>query len=186
MKDIDTARQLVDKYADLALRVAWTYLGERCDAEDIAQEVLIKLMCDAPEFRSPEHERAWVIRCTLNACKDLVKSARYKKVLPFEALSREPSTEDQALLEGQEEQEVNNRVLAEVMALPTAAREVVYLYYYEELSIREIVEQLGISEAAVTKRLSRARAMLKIVLQDTSDTHNPAHPTRLMGGSYGN
>ncbi len=69
------ARRLVDTYGNLTMRLAFTYLGSRQDAEDVSQDVLCKLICRQRPFESPEHEKAWVIRCTANACKDELRSA---------------------------------------------------------------------------------------------------------------
>ena len=79
------AERLVANYADLILRLSYTYLGSTADAEDICQTVLLRLMTKAPRFQNEEHERAWVIRTTANACKDLLKSAARRSTVGLEA-----------------------------------------------------------------------------------------------------
>ncbi|MGI6754901.1 MAG: RNA polymerase sigma factor [Atopobiaceae bacterium] len=157
------AERLVSAYADLALRVAYTYVGNRADAEDISQDVLIKLMYHAPHFESLDHERAWVIRCTANAAKDFIKSASVRKVIPFDGIE---AAGGQFVAPERDDARFSAKdVLSQVMKLPLASREVIYLRYFERMSIVEIATITGISEAAVTKRLSRARQDLKIKLE---------------------
>ena len=147
------AERLVANYADLILRLSYTYLGSTADAEDICQTVLLRLMTKAPRFQNEEHERAWVIRTTANACKDLLKSAARRSTVGLEAAGEvaAPDAPDGAVADA-------------VSRLPHEQREVIHLHYYEGLSIREISRALGASEAAITKRLSRARQTLKRTL----------------------
>ena len=77
------AERLVDTYADLILRLSYTYLNHTQDAQDICQTVFLKLWEKAPAFVSPDHERAWIIRTTANACKDLLKSHWRKTTAPL-------------------------------------------------------------------------------------------------------
>ncbi len=150
------ARRLVDTYGNLAMRLAYTYLGSRQDAEDVSQDVLCKLICRQRPFESPEHEKAWVIRCTANACKDELRSAARSRNV---ALTAAGEVEDQSaqVEELVEKSELPGRVTAAVMRLSPPYREAVYLYYYEGMSIRQMARATGATEAAVTKRLSRAR-----------------------------
>ena len=142
------ARRLVDTYGNLTMRLAFTYLGSRQDAEDVSQDVLCKLICRQRPFESPEHEKAWVIRCTANAC----------------VADQSAQVEDLV-----EKSELPGRVTAAVMRLSPPYREAVYLYYYEGMSIRQIARATGATEAAITKRLSRARAELRKSLEEKSD-----------------
>ena len=79
MYENERARELVDRYADTILRLSYTYLKNTHDAQDICQDVLVKLLTEPRTFESPDHERAWVLRVTANACKDLLKSAWRKR-----------------------------------------------------------------------------------------------------------
>ena len=148
------AERLVDAYADLILRLSYTYLKSTHDAEDICQNVLMKLMGGAVAFQSAQHEKAWVVRTTANACKDLLRSSSRKTAAPIEAASQkaapEPPTDD---------------MIDQVMALPEKYREAIYLHYYEGYPIREIAEMTGRSESAVAAHLSRGRAKLRTALE---------------------
>lgn len=78
-RDITEPERLVERYADLVLRLSYTYLKSTHDAEDICQNVFLKLLIGRYAFESPEHEKAWIIRASANACKDLLRSSRHRK-----------------------------------------------------------------------------------------------------------
>ena len=154
MKQMDTqeACRLVNTYSDLILRLSYTYLKSTQDGEDICQTVLLKLLTGDEEFQSPEHEKAWVIRTAINACKDELRSFRRKAVpldLAAETAAPEPPRSD---------------VLDAVMELPGKYREAIYLFYYEGYSGKEIAALTGRSEAAVSAHLSRGRKKLRAML----------------------
>lgn len=148
----DEAERLVRTYSDLILRLAYTYLKSTHDAEDICQNVFLKLLTGGYTFDSAEHEKAWVIRTTANACKDSLRAA-HRRYVGLEAVAEAaaPEAPDSAVLDA-------------VMALPQKYREAVYLHYYEGYSVREIAKLLGRSEAAVSAHLSRGRKSLRTTL----------------------
>ncbi len=152
-----TAERLVATYADMILRLSYVYLHSTADAEDICQTVLLRVMTQAPAFAGAEHERAWIIRTTKNACKDLLKSAARRSTIALEAIG-EP-----------EAPEMPDGTVADAVArLPYDQREAIHLHYYEGLPISEVARLVGASEAAVAKRLSRARQTLRRTLGDPS------------------
>ena len=148
------ARRLVDTYADRILRISYQYLKHTHDAEDICQTVFLKYLTSAPKFDSIEHEKAWIIRTTINACKDILKSAHRRRTVPLEDASylAAPTVADQGLLEAMQQ-------------LPEQYRICLYLHYYEGYSAREIGSLLGKGEANVTMTLSRARKKLRTLLE---------------------
>lgn len=148
----DEAERLVRTYSDLILRLAYTYLKSTHDAEDICQNVFLKLLTGGYTFDSAEHEKAWVIRATANACKDSLRAV-HRRCVGLEAVAEAaaPEAPDSAVLDA-------------VMALPQKYREAVYLHYYEGYSVREIAKLLGRSEAAVSAHLSRGRKSLRTTL----------------------
>ena len=148
------AERLVGAYADLILRLSYTYLKSTHDAADICQTVLLKLMGAPARFEGPEHERAWVIRTTANACKDVLRSGHRRRTVGLEAASDAAARE-----------EPESEVVDAVMALPRKYREAIYLHYYEGYSIREIAKLTGRSESAVSAHLSRGRAKLRTMLE---------------------
>ena len=154
------ADRLVADYSDLILRLSYTYLGSTQDAEDICQTVLVKLMTSRQAFASREHERAWVVRVTANACKDLLRSASRQRSLGLDALGgREPADRD-----AWEADAWGSPVARAVQHLVEEQREAIHLHYYEGYKIEEIARMTKASPAAVAKRLSRARDTLRTVL----------------------
>ena len=158
--------RLVRTYADLVLRVCFTYLRSTADAEDICQDTLVKLIARPGPFESLEHERAWIIRVAANACKDLLRRVNAHPRIPLENIPEPTSAPmDEEELVRQRDQQV----LSAVMALPLPQREAVYLHYYEGYRARDIARITGATEAAVLQRLSRARRQLKKTLKGAYD-----------------
>ena len=154
MREMDPreAERLVNTYSDLILRLSYTYLKSTQDGEDICQTVLLKLLTAERAFDSPAHEKAWVIRATVNACKDELRAFR-RRAVPLEEG-----------LETAAPELPRSEVLEAVMALPEHYREAIYLFYYEGYSIDEIAALTGRSRAAVSAHLSRGRKKLKTML----------------------
>jgi len=146
----DTFTQAVETYQDMVYRVALHSLGSPQDADDAVQEVFLRLFRWEEPFHGEEHLRRWLLRVTVNYCKDVLKSPwRRRRAFLEEA--------DAPVFQRQEEQDLYGAV----MALPEKYRTVLDLFYYEDLSVKEIAEVLHISSSAVTTRLSRARKILK-------------------------
>lgn len=154
MREIDAreAERLVDTYSDLILRLSYTYLKSTQDGEDICQGVLLKLLAEDRVFQSREHEKAWVVRTAINACKDELRAFR-RKAVPLEEIPEAPAPEPP-----------RSDVLEAVAALPGKYREAIYLFYYEGYSAKEIATLTGRSEAAVSAHLSRGRKKLRDML----------------------
>ena len=152
-KQAAEAERLVQTYADMILRLCYTYLNNTQDAEDICQETFLKLLTAPRTFASREHEKAWVLRTAANACKDLLKS-------PW----RQRSQSLDVGLEVPAPQAGDGSVLEAVNQLPPHYRAVIYLFYYEGYQAAEIGQILGIPTATVHTRLARGRAKLKELL----------------------
>ncbi len=148
---------LAGKYKDTVFRVALNALGSPHDADDIVQDTLLRLLQRAEPFESEAHAKYWLIRVALNLCKNVFR-APWRKNLPLEELAETPvfDTPEQGELYSQ------------VMVLPEKYRTVLYLFYYEDYSVKEIAHLLGITETAVTTRLQRARQALKSELTEVS------------------
>ena len=158
--------RLVRAYADLVLRVCYTYLHSTADAEDVCQDTLVKLLLHEEPFRDPGHEHAWVVRVTINACRNLLRHRGAHPEVPLDAVpepAATPSPDEDEL------RRRDNRVLAAVMALPLPQREVVYLHYYEGCPTREVARIVDATDEAVRQRLSRARTRLRDNLKGDYD-----------------
>jgi len=149
----EDAERFVNTYADTILRLALIHGLTRQDAQDICQELFIKLFTKRKVFRDCEHEKAWVVRSAGNACKNQLRSAYRKNRVSIEEAA------DAVLPQNEWE------ILEIIRALPEKARTAVSLYYLEGCSVDETAKLLGITNAAVRKRLERARVALKNELE---------------------
>ena len=149
----DDAGRLVETYSSMLLRLACTRLENHADAEDVVQEVFLKLLTVRPAFRDAEHEKACLIRTTLHRAADLRKATARRNV-PLE----------EALLASAPEPE--NQLLAAVRALPEKYGAVIHLHYYEGYSLKEIGKLLGLPAATVGTRLARGRERLRQSLKE--------------------
>lgn len=139
------------QYRDMVYRVALHAFGSPQDAEDAVQEVFLRLYTWEKPFEGPDHLRRWLIRVTVNVCRDALKSPWRRRRVPLEELPETP------VFDRPEQGELYR----EVMRLPEKYRTVLYLFYYEELTVKEIGQVLGLRTTAVTTRLHRARGKLK-------------------------
>lgn len=155
-KDASDAAAFVQRYSGMILRLCFAYSLGRADAQDICQNVFLKLLQSDRRFDSEGDTRAFIIRVTINECKDVLKSGWRRRSVPLdELIEREvpflPSED--------------TGVLAAVQRLPVRYREAVYLYYYEGYNAEEIAAMVGAKPAAVRQRLARAREKLRKELE---------------------
>jgi len=148
---ISDADELFHTYADMVYRLAFLRLKSHADAEDILQEVFVRCLRQGGNFRDAEHQKAWLIRVTINCTKTLATSA-WKR----HNVSAGDELRDEVLVE----MEDHTDVYAAVLELPKDYRTVIHLYYYEGYAVKEIASIVGSSESAVKSRLFRARDML--------------------------
>ena len=145
----------VGRYGDTVFRLAYNYLKNRADAEDVMQETLLKLYLERKSFQSPEYERHWVVRVAVNECKKLLRSPWRRRTGPLEEAG-EPAFDTPE----------QSELFRQVMALPPKYRAAVYLYYYEGCSVQETAAAMGANPSTVQTWLMRARGKLKLILQD--------------------
>lgn len=159
--------EVVRYYSPMIYRIALTKTKSTHDADDIFQEVFLKLVMRDRPFETEEHRKAWLIRVTINCCNSHFVAPWRKNVNAMEDVLLEQIPDDTPVPGSEEE---GPDVYAQVMKLPENMREVVLLFYYEEMSVREIAQVLGTSEVNVKKRLSRARQKLKLELEEEENT----------------
>ena len=143
---------LFERYGSDVYRFAYSYTRHAADAEDICQSVFCRLADGRTELE-PGKEKAWLLKCTANACKNRFRFLRRWDSAPLEEAEGIPDETSRAVLEA-------------LLALPMKYRAPVHLYYYEGYSQKEIADILNISLTAVQTRMQRARTMLKEVLKD--------------------
>lgn len=147
-------QQIFERQHRRVYRIAMMMLQNTADAEDAVQNIFLKFVEKGQEFRDDEHENAWFITVTKNYCKDHLKSTWHKQVdfgeIPEKAFP---------------EKEAEDNLLPYIMKLKDKYREVLYLYYYEEYSVKEMSQILGRGESTLQTQLSAARGKLKKMLE---------------------
>jgi len=172
MDSAEHIREVVERHAGMVFRLAYARTRRREDAEDIFQEVFLRLARRTEAFESDEHRKAWLIRTTANLSINLVKSAwrRRTAALPDELPEKTGGAQFDEL----------NRALDD---LPRKYRAVIHLFYYEDMSAEEIASALGLTSAAVRMRLTRARRALKDLLTEKEvKSHDPGHVQEAVQG----
>lgn len=142
----------MERYADMVRRICLVHLKSEADTEDIFQEVFLKYVLSSQTFASQEHEKAWFIRVSINACRDLIKNFFRKNVTGLDEMI-EPFKDD---LDDQ-----RREVLEVVLGLPKKYKDIIYLHYYEGYAATEIAEILGKKINTVYTLLSRGRDLLR-------------------------
>lgn len=151
------AERILDAYGDAVLRLAYTYVHNMSDAEDILQETLIRYLEHRPVFAGENHEKAWIFRVAANLSKNKIA---YNKIRQTDQL------EDQLIAQ---EREDLTFVWDAVKRLPESNREAIHLYYYEGFPTAQIAEILGKKESSVRSDLRRGREKLREVLREEYD-----------------
>ena len=150
---------LYEKYATDVLRVCYFYLGDRQKAEDVCQDVFIRLMTNAPDLEEG-HEKAWLLKVALNRCRDLWRGSWARRVVlgsPVFELIPAP--------DASERRDEEDALMKAIHQLPASFREVILLHYYQNYGITEISTITGLPEGTISSRLSRGRKKLENILQ---------------------
>lgn len=153
----EQAARLLDEYGNHVLRLAYSYLHNMNDAEDILQDTLMQFLKAAPVLDSPEHEKAWLLRVAANLSKNRIV---YNRLRTSDELNEELVAE---------EREDLSFVWEAVKSLPVQYREVVHLFYHEGYRAAQIAKILGRKESTVRSDLRRGRGKLKDVLKEAYD-----------------
>lgn len=148
--------KIINKYGDMLYRTAMMMLTNPQDAQDVLQEVMLRVMQKAPVFCDSEHEKAWLLRVTINLSKDMLRFRKRHQYMQIDGLAIEAKKEE------------DKGILEEISRLLPKWRIMLLLYYVEGYSIKEIAGILAISENAAKKRMQRAKEALKKRLGDAS------------------
>lgn len=156
---IDTlsTEELLEKYSKLVYRLAYARTHNVHDAEDITQDVFLKYIRLKKSFCSEEHRKAWLIKVTVNAGKSFVTSAWFRHRAELDETQEDTETVDMP-----EESEIDYAI----KELPKKYREIIYLFYYEDLPIKRICDMLNMKESTAKSLLHRARGLLKDKLKE--------------------
>ena len=151
------AARLMTDYGDSILRLAYSYLHNMSDAEDILQESLIQFLKTQPELTDPVKEKAWMLRVAGNLSKNRIK---YNKLRLTDELQESLASDQRDDL---------SYVWEAVKQLPDKYREVVHLFYYEGYATKEIADILGRNESTVRSDIKRGRERLRTILEEGGD-----------------
>lgn len=150
----------LEKYSDMVRRICFMYLKNRDDVDDIFQEVFLSLLKNNTKFETSEHEKAWLIRVTINKCKDFLKSFWHRNIDSFD--------ETQELVF---ETKAENDLMHIILTLPKKYKDVIYLFYYEDFTVPEIANLLHEKENTIYSQLHRARNLIKEKLGGTENEY---------------
>ena len=159
MRSEEEVNRAIEAYSNMIRRLCMIHLKNYADTEDIFQTVFLKYVLSSGSFENEEHEKAWFIRVTINACKDLLKSFFRSRTVPLDALAEFP----------QELPPDHREVLEAVLSLPAKYRDVVYLHYYENYTAPQISRLLNKKVNTVYTLLNRSRQMLREKLGGDDD-----------------
>lgn len=155
--------RLYDQYATDVLRVCYFYLSDREKAEDVCQDVFVRLMTTHPLLQ-PGREKSWLLKVALNRCRDLWRGAWLKRVIlggpTFELI---PAPDEFSRRDDQQS------MMAAINQLPATFKEVILLHYYQGMNIAEIAQMLELPEGTISSRLSRGRKKLESILLKGGD-----------------
>lgn len=151
MRSEQEVNRAIEQYSDTVRRLCMIHLKNHADTEDIFQTVFLKYVLSSVSFESEEHEKAWFIRVTINACRDLLKSFFRSHVVSLDEVMDQPAPLPPD----------NREVLEAVLALPCKYREAVYLHYYEGYTAPQIGRILGKNVNTVYTLLTRSKQMLR-------------------------
>lgn len=149
--------QTLNEYGDSLLRLAYSYMKNLSDAEDILQDVMIIYYKEKKVFESNEHKKAWLIRVTINECKTKLRRQKIRKAEPLD---------DNIIVNVQDNLKF---VWSAVQSLPVKYREIIHLYYQEGFAVSEISSILHKNESTIRSLLKRGREKLKIILKEEYD-----------------
>lgn len=146
----------VEQYLNMVYRIALNWFGSVHDAEDAAQEVMLRLWKNTSGFEGDAHLRHWLMRVTINVCKDLSRTPWRLHSVPLAQAPPQPCADEPEA----------QAVVEEILRLPKKYRVPLYLYHYEGYSVREISALLRANPSTIRTRLSRARELLKHQLEE--------------------
>jgi RNA polymerase sigma-70 factor (ECF subfamily) len=146
---------IIREHADMVRRICFLYLQNSSEADDVFQDVFLKLFQNKTPFANPEHEKAWLIRVAINACKDVRKSFRWRRIHLIQEFEF-PAVEANDIRDDSE-----SEILQVVLSLPKKFKELIYLFYYEDYSVPQIAAMLGKKENTIYSQLHRARGLIR-------------------------
>lgn len=183
--DMEEVQKKIDSYSDLLYKIAYLQLRNNQDAEDVVQETFYQFIKAKKRFETPEHEKAWLIKVTLNGCRKIWRSAWYRhtNAAPAGGAGKGAGNEADGMdmddirdtiyddsrgnvLEDILKRERSREIMEAVMKLPGRYREVIHLFYFQQMSVKEISVVTKRKESTITSQLTRGRELLRKNLKE--------------------
>ncbi|MDA1763579.1 sigma-70 family RNA polymerase sigma factor [Bacillus cereus] len=162
----DLIDEIMNKYGQEVLQLVYSYVNNKEVAEDLTQDIFVKCYKSLHTYKGNSNLKTWLWRIAINHCKDHLKSWYNKKVIVtddgFTYMESQKESVEQTVIQNAEDRELASAV----MNLPIKYREVIYLFYYEELSIKEIATVIEAKENTIKTRLKKAKELLKEGLEE--------------------
>lgn len=153
--------EIMNKYGQEVLQLVYSYVNNKEIAEDVTQDIFVKCYKSLHTYKGKSNVKTWLWRIAINQCKDYLKSWYNKKVIvtedDFTYMESQKESVEQTVIQNAEDRELASAV----MSLPIKYREVIYLFYYEELSIKEVATVIEVKENTIKTRLKKAKELLK-------------------------
>ncbi|PDX93947.1 RNA polymerase factor sigma C [Bacillus thuringiensis] len=162
----DLIDEIMNKYGQEVLQIVYSYVNNKEIAEDLTQDIFVKCYKSLHTYKGNSNLKTWLWRIAINHCKDYLKSWYNKKVIvtedDFTYMEIQKESVEQTVIQNAEDRELASAV----MSLPIKYREVIYLFYYEELSIKEAATVIEVKENTIKTRLKKAKELLKKGLEE--------------------
>ncbi|MBM6766446.1 MULTISPECIES: sigma-70 family RNA polymerase sigma factor [Bacillus cereus group] len=162
----DLIDEIMNKYGQEVLQLVYSYVNNKEVAEDLTQDIFVKCYKSLHTYKGNSNLKTWLWRIAINHCKDYLKSWYNKKVIvtedDFTYMESQKESVEQIVIQNAED----SRLTSAVMSLPIKYREVIYLFYYEELSIKEVATVIEVKENTIKTRLKKAKELLKKGLEE--------------------
>ncbi|PGB02311.1 sigma-70 family RNA polymerase sigma factor [Bacillus toyonensis] len=162
----DLIDEIMNKYGQEVLQLVYSYVNNKEVAEDLTQDIFVKCYKSLHTYKGNSNLKTWLWRIAINHCKDYIKSWYNKKVIvtegEFTYIGSQKESVEQTVIQNAEDR----RLASAVMNLPIKYREVICLFYYEELSIKEIAIVIEVKENTIKTRLKKAKELLKKGLEE--------------------
>lgn len=158
--------EIMNKYGQEILQLVYSYVNNKEVAEDLTQDIFVKCYKSLHTYKGKSKLRTWLWRIAINHCKDYIKSWYNKKVIVTENESTYTGVQKESVEQTVIQNDEDHRLASAVMNLPIKYREVIYLFYFEELSIKDIAMVIEVKENTIKTRLKRAKELLKKGLEE--------------------
>lgn len=166
MQSHEVITDLMDRYGTAILQLAYSFVRNKQTAEDLTQEIFIKCYEKLDTFEGNSSMHTWLYRIAINHCKDHIKSWNYRKVHVSQHISKWFTSHQEGPESKMIHKSESEQLLNEILTLPAKYREIIFLYYFQELQLKEISEVCQINLSTVKSRITRAKQLLKTAIAE--------------------